>query len=184
MSQTHRVLLSEDDILEKIEGIATQICEDYRGQEVILVGILKGAFVFLSDLAREIEHQSQDGKGVSACFVEFMSISSYGDSRKPGDIRIEHDVRQSVRGQNVIIVEDVADSLETLYRVRQILSEKGAAEIRVAVLLEKPEGHKRSDVSLDYVCFRIENAGFVYGYGMDVAEKSRALPFVAVADPE
>ncbi|MCX6714705.1 MAG: hypoxanthine phosphoribosyltransferase [Candidatus Uhrbacteria bacterium] len=184
MSATHRVLVSEDEILEKIEEIAAQICADYRGKEIVLVGILKGAFMFLTDLAREIEHLSQDGEGVSACVIEFMSISSYGNSRQPGDMRIELDVRSSVHGRNVIIVEDVADSLETLYRVRQILSENGAAEIRVAVLLQKPDGHKRDDVTLDYVCFKIEHAGFVYGFGMDVEEKFRALPFIAVADPE
>jgi len=179
--RTHKVLLSEGQIRRQVHKIAKRICVDFRGKDLVLVGVLKGAFVFLTDLAREIERLSLYDEGVQSCRIEFMSISSYGESRKPGDMRIELDVRCSLNDCNVILIEDVADSLETLHRVRQILLERHPRELRICVLLQKPDCHKRTDVPLHYVCFSIENAGFVFGYGMDEQEKSRGLPYIAVA---
>lgn len=179
----HQVVIDEIEISKRVHQLALEISKQYRGEEIVLVGILKGAFVFLTDLAREIEVQSLDGNGVRRCFIEFLSVSSYGDSREPGDVKIELDIRRSVRGMHVLIVEDVADTLQTLHRIRQHLLEKSPESVRIAVMLAKPHKHQRDDVPLEFVGFS-GPYGFVYGYGMDLEGAYRALPFIAEASIE
>ncbi len=180
----HSVLLTAEQIQVQVRVIARRICQDFERQDIVLVGLLNGAFPFVNDLARAIEMQV-DGVDprVSHCYVEFMSVSSYGKGRVTGELKIEMDVRHSLQGKNVIIVDDVADSLQTLGNVLGYVKAKLPARLHVAVLLDKPDNHKRTDVKLRYVGFSIPGAGFVYGYGMDLEDACRGLPFIADARP-
>lgn len=176
----HRILLNELQISQAVRQIAVQISKDFEGQEVVLVCVLKGAFIFAADLMRDIERLSGDG-GVASCRIEFMRTSSYGDAQTPGEVKIELDVGHSLRGLNVIIVEDVADTLHTLAHLLAHLRAKGPKDLRTAVLLTKPHNHQRTDVVIDYVGI-MGGVGFVVGYGMDEVGARRGLPYIAVIE--
>lgn len=180
----HRILLSGMEIHRRVIELAQQICIDYRGQSIVLVGLLKGAFMFLKDLGTEIERISLSGVGVSACYVDFLKVGSYGESRQSGMIKLELDMSRSASGMHVIIVEDVADTLNTLAWTIAHIRNKQPSSLRVCVLLAKPDKFRRHDVLLDYVGFERTNTGFLYGYGMDLEGAYRALSFIAIADSE
>ncbi len=168
------ILVTEEEIRNRIAELGRQISRDYAGRTVTLVGILKGSFIFLADLIRAISTDIP-------VEVDFMSVSSYGDSTTTsGTIHIEKDLGISVEGKDVIIVEDIVDTGLTLLHVNNILSGRGARSLRVAALLEKP-GNSKYEGSLDYIGFKIPNK-FVVGFGLDYAQRYRNLPDVRVLD--
>lgn len=177
-----RVLYSEGAIASAVKRIAIQITEDFRGQEIMLVCVLRGAFVFAADLLREIERLSPYN-GVAACRIEFMQASSYKESTVPGDVEIKLDLVRSLKDQNVILVDDVADTLQTLAYLRAHVLAKGPKVLRTAVLLTKPHKHQRKDVPIDYIGFEGDKeVGFVVGYGMDDAGARRGLPYIVLME--
>src|SRR5215468_3651561 len=168
------VLITEDQIRQRIAEIGQQISKDYAGRTVTFVGILKGSFIFLADLIRSVSHEIP-------VEVDFMSVSSYGDSTTTsGTVHIEKDLGISIDGKDIIIVEDIVDSGLTLLHVYNILSARGARSLRVATLLEKP-GNSKYDRPLEYVGFQIPNK-FVVGFGLDFAQRYRNLSDIRVLD--
>ena len=162
------VLVSSDEIRSRIKELGLQISRDYTGKRVTVIAILKGSFIFLADLIRQIDPNID-------VEVDFMSITSYGNgTSSSGAIRIDRDVEVKVEGHDVIIVEDIVDTGLTLTQVHRIFSERGARSVRVATLLEKP-GNSKYERKLDYVGFQIPNS-FVVGYGLDFAQRYRNLP--------
>ena len=168
-----RILISEQQIADKLQEMATQIDRDYRGREILLVGVLKGATMVMADLARLIHTPLE---------IDWMAVSSYGASTKSsGVVRILKDLDSDLGGRDVLIVEDVIDSGLTLDWLTRNLSSRGAASVVIAALLRKPEAAKVA-VDVKYVGFDIPN-DFVVGYGLDYAEKYRNLPFVGTLAP-
>lgn len=168
-----RILISEQQIADKLQEMATQIDRDYRGREILLVGVLKGATMVMADLARLIHTPLE---------IDWMAVSSYGASTKSsGVVRILKDLDSDLGGRDVLIVEDVIDSGLTLDWLTRNLSSRGAASVEIAALLRKPEAAKVT-VDVKYVGFDIPN-DFVVGYGLDYAEKYRNLPFVGTLAP-
>jgi len=168
-----RVLVTREEIAEAVAKLGQQITKDYQGKELMLVGILKGAVVFFSDLVREIDLPVK---------MEFMAVSSYGAATKTtGVVNLVKDITVDITGMDVLIVEDIVDSGMTLSYLKKYLSTRGAASIRIATLLDKPE-RRRVDLKADYFCFTIPDE-FVVGYGLDYAEKYRNLPDIGVLDP-
>src|SRR6201996_205891 len=167
------VLLSADQIRDKIAVLAKEIDADYAEREPILVGVLKGAAMFMSDLARAIQRPST---------MEFMAVSSYGTStRSSGVVRILKDLDRDIAGQHVLIVEDIIDSGLTLSWLLKNLASRQPASIEVVALLRKPDAVK-VEVPVRYVGFDIPNE-FVVGYGLDYAERYRDLPYVGRLKP-
>ena len=168
-----RILVTREEIAEAVEKLGRQITEDYRGKEVLMIGILKGAVVFFSDLVRAVDLPLS---------MEFMVVSSYGASTKTsGVVQVVKDVGRDITGMDVLIVEDIVDSGMTLSYLKQYLSTRGAKSIRIVTLLDKPE-RRRVDLKADYFCFTIPDE-FVVGYGLDYAEKYRNLPDIGVLHP-
>ena len=166
------ILITKEEVHVRITEIGRQISSDYAGREILLVGILKGSFVFMADLIRAISSEIP-------IEVDFMSVSSYGDSTSSsGTVHIEKDISVPVIGKNVIIVEDIVDTGLTLLHVHNILSGRGAKSLRVATLLEKP-GNCKYEYPLDYVGFKIPDK-FVVGFGLDYAQHYRNLPEIRV----
>lgn len=172
-----KVLFDESRIAQAVATVAREISEDFRGQDILLVIVLKGAFVFGADLVRAIERIAAQNEGVASCRVEFMRTSSYEDAQEPGEVRILLDVDRSLRDQNVILVDDVGDTMHTFSHLIAHLRTKGPKVLRTAVLLTKPHRHQR-DVVLDYVGIVGTGVGFVVGYGMDDQGTKRGLPYI------
>ena len=165
-----RTVVDEKALQERIAELGAQITADYAGRAPLLVGVLKGAFMFMSDLARAIDLPVE---------FDFMAVSSYGSATKTsGVVRIVKDLDLDLTGRDVIIVEDIVDSGLTLQYMRRNLLSRGPASLAVCALLLK-EGLQRDDPDLRYVGFRIP-PDFVIGYGLDVAERYRNLPFLCV----
>jgi hypoxanthine phosphoribosyltransferase len=165
-----RVVVSEKELQERVRELGEQITEDYGGRAPLLVGVLKGAFVFMADLARCIDLPVE---------FDFMAVSSYGSStRTSGVVRIVKDLDLDLSGRHVLIVEDIIDSGLTLAYLRRNLQAREPASLEVCALLVK-EGLQRDDPDLRYVGFKIP-PDFVVGYGLDVGERYRNLPYVAV----
>src|SRR5450631_2400177 len=175
-----KVLISRQDIAKRVAELGAQITKDFAGQAVILVGVLKGAAIFLGDLARQIQ--------LDATF-DFIGVSSYGNRPSPaqelksgwdstGEVRLTKDVDQSLRGKNVILVEDILDTGLTLTFLKQIMLARQPKAFRIAALLDKPS-RRIKPVQADYVGFAIPDE-FVVGYGLDHAEMYRNLPDICV----
>jgi len=165
-----RIVVDDKVLQERVAELGAQITADYAGRAPLLVGVLKGAFMFMADLARAIDLPVE---------FDFMAVSSYGSATKTsGVVRIVKDLDLDLTGRDVIIVEDIVDSGLTLQYLRRNLLSRGPATLAVCALLLK-EGLQRDDPDLRYVGFRIP-ADFVIGYGLDVAERYRNLPFLAV----
>jgi hypoxanthine phosphoribosyltransferase len=164
------VLISEDQIQTRIKELGAQITKDYAGRNPLLIGVLKGACFFLSDLLRAIDTRLS---------IEFMAISSYGSStRTSGEVRIMKDLDVPIEGRDILVVEDIVDTGLTLSYLLANLESRGAASVRLAALLDKAE-RRQKEVRIDYLGFRIPDE-FVVGYGLDFAERYRNLPFIAV----
>jgi hypoxanthine phosphoribosyltransferase len=175
-----KILISREQIAQKVKELGAQISRDYAGQPVILVGVLKGAAIFLGDLARQLD--------LDASF-DFIGVSSYGNRPSPshelkhgwdstGEVRVTKDVDQSMEGKNVILVEDILDTGLTLSYLQRVLMQRRPRVLRIAALLDKPE-RRIKQVKADYVGFKIPNE-FVVGYGLDYAERYRNLRDVCV----
>ncbi|MGH3717011.1 MAG: hypoxanthine phosphoribosyltransferase [Micromonosporaceae bacterium] len=170
-----RVIVGEEEIREKITELAKQVAADYADKDgLLLVGILKGAFMFMADFSRALGLPTE---------LEFMAVTSYGQgSTSSGTVRILKDLDRDVAGRHVIVVEDIVDSGLTLSWLLRYLASRNAASVEVVALLRKPEAVK-VDVPVRYIGFDIPNE-FVVGYGLDFAERYRELPYVAVLKPE
>lgn len=169
-----RILLTREQIAEKVHLLGQQITRDYAGKEPVLVCILKGASVFFADLIREID---------LPLTLDFMAISSYGSATKTsGVVRILKDLDNDIVGKDVIIVEDIVDSGVTLSYLRKILIQRGASSLRIATLLDKPARRRVQDLTVDYMCFDIPDA-FVVGYGLDYNQMYRNLPDIGILSP-
>lgn len=169
------VMYSADQIADRIAELGAAITAEYAGKELVLVGVLKGSCVFLADLMRHID---------LPLTIDFMSVSSYKDgTTSTGDIEILKDLSNSIRDKHVLIVEDIIDTGLTLSRLVEILGSRGAASIKIATFLDKPEPRIKKELVVDHVGFVIPNK-FVVGYGLDAAGRYRNLPFVGVViDP-
>lgn len=168
-----RPLISRERIAERVSELAAQITRDYAGRSLVLLSVLKGSFMFMADLAREIALPVR---------VEFLGVRSYGDgSKSSGVVQITQDLTRPVEGDDIVIVEDIIDTGLTLSYLREQLLLRNPASIKVASLLHKP-ARKQREVEIDYLGFTIEDV-FVVGYGLDYAERYRNLPFLGVLDP-
>ena len=166
------ILVQRDELAHRVRELAEEISRDYEGRELLLVGVLKGAVFFLSDLMRHLEAE---------CEVDFMAVSSYGSSTdSSGVVRILKDLDASIEGRDVLIVEDIVDSGLTLSYLMRTLQARDPASLEVCALLTKPE-RRKVDLPIRYVGFEIPNR-FVIGYGLDHAERFRNLPYVAVLE--
>lgn len=169
-SEIERVLLSETQIADRIKELAKKIDEDYQGKEVIAVCILKGSVIFFADLIRAMKTPTS---------VEFMKVSSYGfGTSSSGRLSVGLDLFSNIEGKDVLIVEDIIDSGNTMYALKEMLSTRNPASLRIVTLLDKP-ARRTVDIQADYTCFEIEDE-FVIGYGLDYAEKYRDLPYVGI----
>ena len=167
-------LIDEEALHGRIRELGAQISEDYRGEDLLLIGVLKGAIFFMADLMRSID---------IPCEVDFMAISSYGAGiDSSGVVRILKDLDVSIEGRNVLVVEDIIDSGLTLSYLLLSHQSREPASLEVCALLTKPE-RRENDVACRYVGFEIPNR-FVIGYGLDFAERYRNLPFVGVLRDE
>ena len=164
------ILVQQDDLQHRVRELAEEISRDYAGRSLFLVGVLKGAVFFLSDLMRHIQ---------VPCEVDFMAVSSYGSSTdSSGVVRILKDLDAPIDGRDVLIVEDIVDSGLTLSYLLRTLKARDPATLEVCALLTKPE-RRKVDLPIKYVGFEIPNR-FAIGYGLDHAEQYRNLPYVAV----
>lgn len=167
-----RVLITWDQIAQKVTEMADRITHDFAGESVVLIGVLKGATIFLADLARQIK--------LDATF-DFISVSSYGKaSQHSGEVKLLKDVDQSVEGKNVILVEDILDTGLTLTYLKNIFLARQPRSFKIAVLLDKVP-RRLQPIDVDYVGFEIPDE-FVVGYGLDFAERYRNLPDVCVLE--
>ena len=168
------ILVQADELAHRVRELAGEISRDYEGRELLLIGVLKGAVFFLSDLMRHLEVN---------CEVGFMAVSSYGSSTdSSGIVRILKDLDAPIEGRDVLIVEDIVDSGLTLSYLFRMLRARNPATLEVCALLTKPE-RREVDLPIRYVGFEIPNR-FAIGYGLDHAERFRNLPYVAVLEGE
>ncbi len=168
MAEQIEVLLSEEEVNKKIREIGEQISKDYAGKKIHLVCVLKGASFFTCELAKRI---------TVPVSLDFMSVSSYGsDTASSGVVRIMKDLDESITDRNVLVVEDIVDSGRTLSYLLEMLKQRGAADVKLCALLDKPE-RRVVDVKVDYIGFQIPDE-FVVGYGLDYDQKYRNLPYI------
>ena len=168
------ILYDEATIAAKVRELGECITKDYAGKEPFLVGILKGCFVFMSDLSKEIDLY---------CDIDFMAVSSYGSgTTTTGAVQIKKDLSRDIEGRDVIIIEDILDSGVTLSYLTKYLENRNPATIKICTLMDKP-ARRRTDIKADYVGFVCPDE-FVVGYGLDYDEKYRNLPFIGVLKPE
>lgn len=169
-----KILVSHDEITEASKKLGAQLTKDYAGKNPILVGILKGSIPFMAELVKHIDTHIE---------MDFMMVSSYhGGTASSGVINIKQDVTQDIKGRDVLFVEDIIDTGQTLKNLRDMFIEREAASVKIATLLDKPEG-RVVEIEADYTCFTIPNE-FVVGYGLDYKENYRNLPYVGVLKEE
>ena len=179
-----KILIPHDQIAQRVAAMGAEITRDFAGQSVIFVGVLKGAAIFLSDLARNVQLDST---------FDFIGVSSYGNRPSPaqelksgwnstGEVRLTKDVDQSMKERNVILVEDILDTGLTLTYLKKILLAHQPKTLRIAALLDKPSRRKQP-IEADYVGFKIPDE-FVVGYGLDYAERYRNLPDICIVPRE
>jgi hypoxanthine phosphoribosyltransferase len=164
--QEKRVVFTAEEIAREVQELANRISEDYEGKELVLIGVLKGAFIFLADLVRQLTIPVQ---------LDFIRVASYGTgTESSGKIRITTDVELDLRGRDVLIVEDIVDSGLTTAFVKQHLANKKPRSVKICALLDKRE-RRTVSIPLEYVGLQLEK-GFVVGYGLDCNERNRQLP--------
>lgn len=169
-----RILVSEEEIAKKCRELGKQLSDDYRawGKTPIVIGLLKGSVPFLAELMKHIELDIE---------IDFMDVSSYDGAESVGDVKINKDLDKSVKGESILLVEDIVDTGRTLKEVKQLLYNKGAADVKIVSLLDKPD-RRVIEIEADYVGFEIPNE-FVVGYGLDYNQKYRNLPYIGVLKP-
>ncbi|NLX77873.1 MAG: hypoxanthine phosphoribosyltransferase [Clostridiaceae bacterium] len=164
------VLVTKEQLEAKTAELGKRITEDYKGKELVLVGVLKGGFIFLADLARKIDME---------VMIDFISVSSYGNStQSSGVVKILKDIDMDITGKHVLIVEDLIDTGLTLQYLKELFNTKGCASVKLAAIMDKPD-RRKVDLKVDYVGIEIPDE-FVVGYGLDYAGKYRNLPEVYV----
>ncbi len=169
-----KVLITEEEIQEKVKELAARISEEYKDKHLLMICILKGAIMFYSDLARNI---------TIPMAMDFMAVSSYGKSTKSsGEVRILKDLAMPAEGLDILIVEDILDSGNTLNYIKNILEDRKPASLKIITLLDKPE-RREKPIVVDYVGFEIPDE-FVIGYGLDYSERYRNLPYIGVLKEE
>ena len=174
MANVHKdaeyVLLSKEQIATRVKEIAKVLDEEYQGKNPVLICILKGSVVFFSDLIREME---------TDLAIDFMKVSSYGNGTETsGTLTVKQDLSEDIANRHVLIVEDIIDSGNTLFRLKNMLQERNPASVKIVTLLDK-KARRTAAIDPDYTCFDIADE-FVIGYGLDYAEKYRNLPYVGV----
>lgn len=168
-----RILITAEELRERVAELGAQISRDYAGKTPLIISILRGSYIFMADLTRSV---------TIPCVVDFMAVSSYGSGAvSSGKVRIVKDLSEDVAGRDVLVVEDILDSGNTLSNLIELLKARKAGSIRLCTLLDKPE-RRVQQVSCDYVGFTIPDH-FVVGYGLDYAEKYRNLPYIGVLKP-
>lgn len=168
------ILLTQEQIAQKVQELGAQITKDYQGKAPLLVCVLRGSLIFVSDLMRAIDLK---------CTVDFMAVSSYGSgTESSGELKMVKDLNDDITGRDVIVVEDILDTGNTLSRLLTILEGRNPASLKLCTLLNKP-ARRVTEVKLDYVGYSIEDY-FVVGYGLDYNEVYRNLPYVGVLKPE
>ncbi len=168
------ILLTKEQIHERVCEMAAQISRDYEGKNLLLVGVLRGAVVFFSDLMRELS---------IPCEIDFISASSYGMSAaSSGKVAIKTHMQLPPKGKDLLLVEDILDTGTTLFNLKPFLMKHGANNVRIAALLDKPE-RRKVPIALDYCGFSVPNE-FLVGYGLDYAERYRTLPYIGILKPE
>ena len=167
------VLVSEEEVQSRIAELGKEISKDYQGQDPHLICILRGGVLFLTDLMRHISVPNT---------IDFMAVSSYGAAKRQstGQVRISYDLQSEIQGRNVLLVEDIIDSGYTIASVLELLRTRHPKSLRVCTLLNKPD-RREVEVPIDYCGFVIPNE-FVFGYGLDLDEYYRNLPFIAAVD--
>ncbi len=168
------VLFSEAQLKARVRELGEQITRDFGDKDPFFIGILKGSYVFMSDLLREVD---------VLCGMDFMAVSSYKNgTTSSGAVQITKDLTQDIHGRHVIVVEDILDSGVTLSYLRKYLENRQPASITICTLFDKPS-RRKADIHADYVGFLCPDA-FIVGYGLDYAEKYRNLPYIGVLKPE
>lgn len=168
-----RILISEEEIQQKVSEMGKKISDDFRDKDPLFVGVLKGCFIFMADLMRYVDIR---------CSMDFMAVSSYSGTSSTGAVKINKDLSEDIEGRHIIIVEDILDSGVTLSYLKQYLLVRKPASISIATLMDKP-ARRKADIYADYSCFEIPDA-FVVGYGLDYNERYRNLPYIGVLKPE
>lgn len=171
MSDIKKVLITEEEIQNKVKELGEKITEDYRDKDLFLLGILKGAVPFMADIMRKIDLDLE---------YDFMDVSSYQGTRSMGEVRILKDIATSIVGKDILIVEDIIDTGITLSYLTKVLKSRGANSIEIVTMLSKPS-RRKIDLPVKYNGYEIEDY-FVIGYGMDYDEKYRALPYIGILD--
>ena len=172
MSERISVLLSEEEVDKRIKEIGEQVTKDYEGKNIHLICVLKGGVFFMCELAKRIEVPVS---------MDFMAVSSYGSGTvSSGTLTIKKDLDEDIAGKDVLIVEDIVDSGNTLFRLKEMLLKRGPASLEVCTLLDKPD-RRVVDVDVKYTCFDIPDE-FVVGYGLDYDQKYRNLPYIGVVE--
>jgi hypoxanthine phosphoribosyltransferase len=168
-ADVEKVLISEEEIKEICKRLGKQISEDYKDKKLVLVSVLKGGVVFLSDLMREI---------TCDCQIDFMSVSSYSGTKTTGVVKFKKDMDVDPDGRDILIVEDILDSGITLSYLKKVIEGRNAASVKVCTFLDKP-ANRQTDITADYVGAEVPDE-FIIGYGLDYNEKYRNLPYVGV----
>ena len=174
IDDVQEILFSEEQLRQRVQELGAQITKDYAEKAPVLASVLRGSYIFMADLTRAIQ---------LPIHVDFMAVSSYGSGTKSsGQVQITKDLSDDIEGRDLIIVEDILDSGNTLYYLMQILQARAPASIRLCTLLDKPE-RRTKPITADYCGFSIPDA-FVVGYGLEYAEKYRNLPYIGILKPE
>ena len=173
MNDIERVFFTEEDIRTAVAGLGEEISRDFAGKDPLFVGVLKGSWIFMADLMRYV---------TIPCSVEFMAVKSYAGTTSTGAVQIQKDLNVPVEGRHIIMVEDILDTGRTLNYLMNFLSDRGAASITIATLMDKP-GRRVAPVEARYSCFEVPDE-FVVGYGLDYNEFYRNLPYIGVLKPE
>jgi len=167
---TPEVLISEEEIAIRVANLGNAITKDFEGQDLVVICVLKGAFMFCSDLIKKINVPIK---------LEFISLSSYGDgTSSSGNVRLEMDISSNIEGKNVLVIEDIVDTGLTIKTLMELLEVRKPKEIKLATLLYKPSKTKHP-VKIDYLGFEVEDK-FVIGYGLDYAGRYRELPYIGM----
>lgn len=172
MSENYQIgttLITEEEIIKRAKEIGREITEDFQGEEVLFIGILKGAVLWLADVIKNVQLDTK---------IDFMAVSSYGaETKSSGVVRINKDLDTGIEGKNVIIVEDIIDSGITLNYLKGYLQGRMPKSLKICTLLDKPGG-RRTDIKADYIGFEVEDV-FIVGYGLDYDQKYRNLPYIS-----
>ncbi len=169
-----KVLYTEEEIAQRIKDMGAQMYEDFKGRDPLFISVLRGAFIFMADIVRACQVKSD---------VEFIAVSSYGNgTTSTGAVQITHDIQQDISGRELVVIEDILDSGNTLNYLKQYFLAKGAKSVTICTLLDKPSRRAKA-ITADYIGFTVPDE-FVVGYGLDYAQKYRNLPYIGVLKPE